>query len=129
MTDEHALCVEQIDSTARDLLRLLFPDRYSPRWNITVTSSGITYCKGEHEKNELCDHVHLSILEYTGERYRHKKRGSVYDILAVGTLQVEPDIVLKDGDQMVVYIGKESSSTWVRETSEFHDGRFEKLSI
>lgn len=66
------------------------------------------------------------IRSLTDMFYRHKKRGTVYGVLAVGELQVEPERVLKDGDRMVVYFG-EDNRCWIRHTDEFSVGRFEYI--
>jgi hypothetical protein len=61
-----------------------------------------------------------------GERWRHLKRGTVYEIIGRGELQMGSDLV--DGSSMVVYRG-EDGRIWVREESEFEDGRFERLEL
>lgn len=60
-----------------------------------------------------------------GKRYRHKKRGTVYEVLGEGTLQCAANPAL-DEQPVVVYRG-EDGKLWVRGHSEFHDGRFEPL--
>jgi hypothetical protein len=59
-----------------------------------------------------------------GDKFRHKKRGSVYTIVGVGTLQTEWDDL--DNEGIVIYEGV-SGHKWVRPTTEFFDGRFEKV--
>lgn len=59
------------------------------------------------------------------ERYRHKKRGTEYDVVAIGELQMSSDMLV-DGASMVIYRG-DDGQYWVREEEEFHDGRFEKV--
>lgn len=61
------------------------------------------------------------------ERFvRHKKRGTSYAVLGLGTLQLEPGTVLKDMDQLTVYVGN-TGDIWLRPPSEMQDGRFEDL--
>lgn len=55
--------------------------------------------------------------------YRHKKRGSTYDIIAVCRAQVSGD-PLRDDDRVVVYRNSENM-IFVRGFNEFMDGRFE----
>ena len=55
--------------------------------------------------------------------WKHKKRGSSYDILAVCRAQVSGK-PLMDDDRVVVYANKENM-VFVRGFSEFMDGRFE----
>jgi hypothetical protein len=56
--------------------------------------------------------------------WRHKKRGTTYEEIGRGELQMASDVV--DGSEMVIYRG-EDGRLWVREVSEFEDGRFEKV--
>lgn len=58
--------------------------------------------------------------------WKHKKRGTTYDILAHGILQMSD----KQYDMMevVVYECLETGQVWVRPETEFYDGRFEHLS-
>lgn len=55
--------------------------------------------------------------------YRHKKRGSTYDIIAVCRAQVSGE-PLRDDDRVVVYRNSENM-IFVRGFNEFMDGRFE----
>jgi len=57
------------------------------------------------------------------ERYRHVKRGTVYEVVGRAELQVN-SIALADGATMVVYRG-DDGKLWVRSEAEFMDGRFE----
>ncbi|WP_223566886.1 hypothetical protein [Agrobacterium tumefaciens] len=63
------------------------------------------------------------VQDVAEERYRHKKRGSTYTVMARGRLQVDGDL---DNEKVVVYRG-EDGQTWVRPEYEFNDGRFEPL--
>lgn len=57
-------------------------------------------------------------------RARHRKRGTVYDLVfPSASVQAETPIV--EGDEVVVYVG-EDGRPWVRKVDEFQDGRFEK---
>lgn len=56
------------------------------------------------------------------ERYRHKKRGTIYALIGVGCAQG----TLRDEDPVVIYRG-EDGGLWVRHQVEFSDGRFERL--
>jgi len=60
--------------------------------------------------------------------YRHKKRGSTYELLDVATAQVSTAdfALLRDNDRLVVYRG-EDGHLWVRPRDEFFDGRFEDV--
>ena len=64
-------------------------------------------------------------------RYRHKKRGTVYEILTTEALMqcatrehLEREFESKF---FTVYRSVESRHVWVRPTEEFMDGRFEEL--
>lgn len=57
--------------------------------------------------------------------YRHKKRGTLYTVLGVGTLQCSANELL-DNQPIVVYRG-EDGELWARGVAEFHDGRFEAV--
>lgn len=55
-------------------------------------------------------------------RYRHKKRGTTYEVLGVAELQAEQPQVEKAA--LTIYRG-DDGKLWARNTAEFHDGRFE----
>ena len=58
-------------------------------------------------------------------RFRHKKRGSTYTLVAEAEFQCSamPPI---DGLPVTIYRG-DDGKFWVRGTGEFHDGRFEEI--
>lgn len=113
------------EAAARALLASLYPD-YNARWNVEVSKEEITFCTGYHEKHEECEHNVIKLKRNTAAIYRHKKRGSLYQDLGNGTLQLEEGASLTDGDELKVYIDS-MSRLWFRKPSEFHDGRFEKI--
>jgi hypothetical protein len=55
-------------------------------------------------------------------RFKHKKRGTVYDMIGSAIAQCDRPIV--DSDLLVVYKDPFSGQLWVRPKTEFHDGRF-----
>lgn len=63
----------------------------------------------------------------TGEKYRHKKRQSQYELTGPGRMQLEEGAVISDMSEIMVYRDTTDGSLWVRLKSEFEDGRFEKL--
>ena len=61
----------------------------------------------------------------TVERYQHKKRGTVYEVIGSAELQVA-GLAPDEGDHLAVYRG-EDGKLWARPYDEFHDGRFEAM--
>jgi len=57
------------------------------------------------------------------EVWKHKKRGTWYEVLGTGHLQMELPVC--DETEVVIYKSDKDSSLWVRPVAEFHDGRFE----
>lgn len=53
-------------------------------------------------------------------RFRHKVRGSTYELLMLGKLE-------HDLEPVVIYRAESGGQIWVRPTLEFFDGRFERL--
>ena len=70
--------------------------------------------------------VEVRADDATVERYRHKKRGTVYEVIGSAELQVA-GLAPDEGDHLAVYRG-EDGKLWARPYDEFHDGRFEALS-
>jgi hypothetical protein len=60
-----------------------------------------------------------------GMRYRHVKRGTVYEVIGEAELQMAT-VDLVDGSALVIYRGQDGK-IWAREEGEFHDGRFATL--
>lgn len=58
------------------------------------------------------------------ERYRHLKRGTVYEI--IGTAELQAMLLQREGAHLVIYRG-EDGKLWARNSGEFHDGRFERV--
>jgi hypothetical protein len=63
----------------------------------------------------------------TGERYRHRKRRTTYVVVGKAEVQAPADWPLIEGEMVIVYRSDQDGSLWVRRTSEFDDGRFERL--
>lgn len=59
-----------------------------------------------------------------GPRYRHKKRGTEYEVIAVAELQCASGLNPSEGDGLMIYRG-DDGKVWARIADEFHDGRFE----
>lgn len=63
----------------------------------------------------------------TTRRWRHKKRGSVYEEIGRAEVQIATlGTILREGDKLVVYRG-ENGKLWARPEDEFEDGRFEEI--
>lgn len=58
-------------------------------------------------------------------RWRHKKRGTIYQIVGEAQVQADKDAPLTDYEVVVVY-SDEEGRMWVRRQSEF-DERFEAV--
>jgi len=54
-------------------------------------------------------------------RFRHRKRGTVYQVISIGEDEN------RRGTEVVVYRGEDDGKIWVRPSEQFFDGRFEEL--
>lgn len=63
----------------------------------------------------------VDYIEATGEIWRHKKTGGLYEIIAVGIIEA-------DHTACIVYQSFKDGVVWVRPRLEFYGGRFEKVS-
>jgi hypothetical protein len=59
-------------------------------------------------------------------RWRHKKRGTIYQVIGVAEVQTTTDD-LQEGDDAIVYRSEQDGKLWVRPRWEFEDGLFECL--
>jgi hypothetical protein len=71
------------------------------------------------------DEIMEGEMEDITELWRHKKRGTVYEVVGLAELQSSTGRP-EDGSFLVLYKG-EDGKLWAREQSEFQDGRFEIL--
>lgn len=66
-----------------------------------------------------------------GERWRHRKRGIVYEIIATSAnlqCSAAPEFeAMFDDDHFIVYKSVRTGAFWIRPAPEFLDGRFEKV--
>lgn len=66
------------------------------------------------------------------QRYRHKKRGTVYEVITDSAFlqcSAAPEFEHSfEDDCWTVYRSVKTHAIWVRPTEEFQDGRFERLS-
>lgn len=58
--------------------------------------------------------------------YRHKGRGTIYEVLGDAELQMAPGAQIEEGWSLVIYRGPDGK-LWARPSGEFHDGRFEAV--
>lgn len=69
--------------------------------------------------------IQNGIQEVTRTVYKHKKRGTSYTIVAEGIFQTSTEL---DNAPVVIYQDVlDPTKIWVREKTEFFDGRFEEV--
>ena len=72
----------------------------------------------------------MNIIKYLFNKtipiFKHNKRESLYIPLGKASLQTAPNRILRDGDELNVYVG-EDGKLWVRPVDEFNDGRFSEV--
>jgi len=60
-------------------------------------------------------------------RYRHKKRGTTYEMIGTDSLQANADI--SEGCNLCIYRDEVDGKLWARPVGEFLDGRFSPLAV
>ncbi len=60
------------------------------------------------------------------DKFRHRTRGGIYEIVGNASLQNAGMFNLREGDNLVIYRG-EDGRLWARPHVEFYDGRFEPV--
>lgn len=60
-------------------------------------------------------------------RWRHRQRGTVYEIVGTVRVQCPPDAPMQDDEEPLLYRDANSGYWGARREAEFHDGRFEKV--
>ena len=107
-------------------------------WPMVSEVSGSLTAVRQYFKNEITEHnttkaqrdaATSALAKAEGERdsmprYRHVKRGTIYEIVLRCCLQLDGE---HDMSPMVVYRDVADGSLWTRRQSEFFDGRFEAL--
>lgn len=111
--------------------------------------------RGDHSLSQMLeialtkvDAYAKSVIAPTGARYKHEKRGSIYDVFGVGhansscemkvSVSQEQEVqgvrhnletrkVLFDRDEVVIYRDIDTGDISIRAVDEFHDGRFTLL--
>lgn len=68
----------------------------------------------------------VSLFLRRPQRWRHRKRGTTYRLLCESAM-VQTSTPLKDYDSVAVYVDEKTENYCVRPTSEFRDGRFERI--
>jgi hypothetical protein len=77
---------------------------------------------------EMVDGIIKSLGPARPLTHRHRKRGTLYQEIGRGELQVSESLV-SDGTELVVYQG-EDGKLWFRPVDEFDDpNRFDRLSV
>lgn len=59
-------------------------------------------------------------------RVRHKKRGTIYEVMGKAQLQIA-NLPVLDEAILVLYVDEKSGKWWASLEDEFEDGRFEEL--
>lgn len=69
--------------------------------------------------DDWCGDYHVK-----ADRYRHKTRGTTYNLVGAGKLQTK--VPLGDMTELLAYVGTDGEM-WFRTPGEFYDGRYEKI--
>lgn len=104
-------------------------DQLSAAFDDFAKASGTFGTRGYDAVKAMIDQLRtgqlVAVADDAIERYRHVKRGTVYEVVGEAELQMNADNLV-DGSQMMVYRG-EDGRLWCRHYDEFHDGRFASL--
>lgn len=111
--------------------RIVDPDA----WHETLPTDGCgPYWIGRRNKARTKAHAILALSPSPDRsvlvealRYRHKARGTEYDLVGTAELQDATGNGVPEGALLAIYRG-DDGKLWARRHSEFGDGRFERIS-
>lgn len=89
-----------------------------PKNGYATEAEGDAYTQGWFDGNEAD--------KYGLPRYRHRARGTHYTVIGEAFLASWKPAA--EGERLVVYRG-DDGALWARQHSEFHDGRFEQITV
>lgn len=93
----------------------------------THSAIGGPRLSGTFRWHELWERFCATIIARgTRQVWRHKKRGTIYNIVGIAELQVSARRRPAEGDRIVIYVGSDGKM-WARSETEFLDGRFEHV--
>lgn len=90
--------------------------------------AAIAYKHAARLIRERCDAVLFARSDAgrpANDRYRHKKRGSVVELLHEAIELQSAGGPIEEGASLVIYRHIDDGRVWARPAAEFHDGRFE----
>lgn len=92
---------------------------------VTAIDARGMYSLSHQELRKALEALDALPADTSGDGWRHKKRGTTYDIIGNGRVQCAEAV--HDMAEVVIYRADVDGSLWVRPWQEFYDGRFERI--